>query len=93
MSAQSLAELAIHTHTDASAPRASRASSSIPQKNRKIQEGAINSLALYASLAHALVIVAPSGRHSSNDSIVSKESYQVRGIIAVARRLLLSKVD
>ena len=51
--------------------------SSIPQKNRKIQEGAINSLALYASLADALVIVAPDGRHASNDSIVSKESYQV----------------
>ena len=51
--------------------------SSIPQKNRKIQEGAINSLALYSSLADALVIVAPDGRHSSNGSLVSKESYQV----------------
>ena len=34
--------------------------------------------AVCASLADALVIVAPDGRHASNDSIVSKESYQVR---------------
>ena len=54
------------------------ARSSIPQKNRKIQEGAINSLALYASTANALVIVAPdAGRHASNNSLVSRESYQV----------------
>ena len=52
--------------------------SSIPQKNRKSQESAINSLALYASLADALVIIAPDGRHASNDSLVSRESYQKR---------------
>ena len=62
------------------------ACSSIPQKNRKIQEGAINSLALYASIANALVIVAPdAGRHASHDALVNKESYQVCACLACAK--------
>jgi len=52
--------------------------SSIPQKHKPSQLAAINSLALYASIANALVIAAPPAEHVSTGAFASAHSYQRR---------------
>lgn len=52
--------------------------SSIPQKHKGSQLLAINSLALYASIANALIIAVPAAKHVSTNLFADAESYQAR---------------
>lgn len=52
--------------------------SSIPQKHKASQLAAINSLALYASIANALIVAVPEAEHVSTKLPAGAESYQKR---------------
>lgn len=52
--------------------------SSIPQKHKGSQLLAINSLALYASIANALIVAVPQAKHVSTNFFADAESYQAR---------------
>lgn len=52
--------------------------SSIPQKHKSSQLLAINSLALYASIANALIVAVPEAEHVSTKLPAGAESYQRR---------------
>lgn len=52
--------------------------SSIPQLHKASQLAAINSLALYASIANALVVAVPQAKHVSTGLVAGADSYQRR---------------
>jgi hypothetical protein len=52
--------------------------SSIPQKHKSSQLLAINSLAVYASVASALIVAVPDAEHVSTGQFASASSYQAR---------------
>ncbi|CAK0853335.1 unnamed protein product [Prorocentrum cordatum] len=51
---------------------------SIPQKNKSQQSSAISSLPIYASSAHAFIVIAPEAVHKDLCQICSLETYQNR---------------
>jgi len=62
---------------------------SVPQRNRPIQELAVSSLPLYASLSDVFIIVAPPTRHLDTQKLCDGKTYAARGW---CRAEMLSKV-
>ena len=56
-----------------------RSYTSIPQRNKTLQQLSIRSLALYASIPDAFIVIAPPTIHSDSQLRCDAETYQRRG--------------
>ena len=65
---------------------------SIPQRCRGMQRLAINSLSMYASVAHAFAIVAPAVRHANTGQILDAETYKKRMWCEVKPTSLMAEI-